>query len=57
MECMFRGEQRSSERHTMAVAKLHFLQVDSLRLPVSKYLFYKLEFLCVCSCSMKLNNN
>lgn len=41
----------------MAVAKLHFLQVDSLRLPVSKYLFYKLEFLCVCSYSMKLSSN
>lgn len=57
MECMFREKQRSSERHTMAVAKLHFLQLDSLRLPVSKYLFINWIISCVCFCPMKLNNH
>ena len=57
MECMFREKQRSSERHTMAVAKLHFLQLDSLRLPVSKYLFINWIISCMCFCPMKLNNH
>jgi len=37
------GRSRCPERHTMAAAWLHFLQLASLRLPVNKHLFINLS--------------
>ena len=50
------GQSRCLERHTMAATGIHFLRLDSLRLPVNKHLFNILEFLWVCFRSLKLSN-